>query len=126
MALEGIKKYRVWKNRRKEIFVALRVSFQLWDELGWGTNKIEYFTKYIFEYTTKVVHVENKPFDEFKHDHYWHAQYMKYSFPKKGQPLPPNFQGNISQDDHQYCSKKKSLRMLREEKLKKVPSHNIL
>jgi len=34
MALEGIKKYRLWKNRRQEFALALAIISQLQDELG--------------------------------------------------------------------------------------------
>lgn len=70
MALEEVKKYRLWETRRQEFTLALEVIAQLLDELKWGLNKIEYFTKFRFEYTTKDAHVENKPFWWFKHDKY--------------------------------------------------------
>jgi len=73
MGLEGLKKYKIWETRRKKFVLALEVIAQLQDELGWSPNKIEYFTKYKFEYTTKSMYVDDNPFGEFNHDQYWHA-----------------------------------------------------
>jgi len=71
MDLEVVKKYRLWEIRRQYFVLALEVITQLRDELNWGPNLIEYYTKFRFEYTTKASHVENKPFGESKHGIYW-------------------------------------------------------
>lgn len=118
MALEGIKKYRLWETRRQEFALDSKFITQLWDELKWGPNKIEYITKYRFEYTTKVKHVENKSYGELKYDQYWHAQYQQELLPKKGKPLPANFQGKVTQEDQPFMQWKKEMKEPKKRKLK--------
>lgn len=92
MTLQGIKKYRNQKNKWQDFSLNPQVLNQLIG-FGWGPNKIYYFIKFRFEYTTKIHHIEGELFYKFKYDRFWDAEYTKDPLLKLGQPLPPNFQG---------------------------------
>ena len=76
--------------------------------MGWGPNKIHYFTKFRFEYTTKIHHVENQLFGELTYDKFWEAQYTQDPLPKMGKPLPPNFQGKSKRGAERKDTKESS------------------